>query len=209
MARVDSPSVRYDWFQTDAHIVITVLLRNLRPTNVQVQITEKKVLFSAQLHEVQDYKLDLNLAHSVISSESSWKQYPSKVEIKLKKADGFRWATLEDLTQNSAPSESSARSKDLGHNYPSSCAYKRDWDKIATDIAKSEEEEEKNAQGEDAVNKLFQKIYNEGSEDVRRAMNKSFMESGGTVLSTNWKEVSKETVSVKPPDGMEFKKWET
>ena len=33
-------------------------------------------------------------------------------------------------------------------------------------------------------------------------------ESGGTVLSTNWSEVGKEKVEVKPPDGMEFKKWE-
>ena len=42
----------------------------------------------------------------------------------------------------------------------------------------------------------------------RRAMNKSFQESGGTVLSTNWSEVGKSQVEVKPPDGMEFKKWE-
>ena len=33
------------------------------------------------------------------------------------------------------------------------------------------------------------------------------MESGGTVLSTNWDEISKEKVAVKPPDGMEWKKW--
>jgi suppressor of G2 allele of SKP1 len=33
-------------------------------------------------------------------------------------------------------------------------------------------------------------------------------ESGGTVLSTNWGEVSKDKVEVKPPDGMEFKKYE-
>lgn len=35
------------------------------------------------------------------------------------------------------------------------------------------------------------------------------MESGGTVLSTNWKEVAKQKVDVKPPDGMEFKKWDS
>ena len=31
---------------------------------------------------------------------------------------------------------------------------------------------------------------------VRKAMNKSFMESGGTVLSTNWSEIGKEKVTV-------------
>jgi suppressor of G2 allele of SKP1 len=39
-------------------------------------------------------------------------------------------------------------------------------------------------------------------------MNKSFQESGGTVLSTNWSEVGKAPVEVKPPDGMEYKHWE-
>lgn len=38
-------------------------------------------------------------------------------------------------------------------------------------------------------------------------MVKSYTESGGTVLSTNWKEISKKRTEIRPPDGMEFKKW--
>lgn len=38
-------------------------------------------------------------------------------------------------------------------------------------------------------------------------MNKSFQESGGTVLSTNWEDVKKDKVDIKPPDGCEFKEW--
>lgn len=34
------------------------------------------------------------------------------------------------------------------------------------------------------------------------------VESGGSVLSTNWGEVGKDKVDVKPPDGMEWKKWD-
>lgn len=37
-------------------------------------------------------------------------------------------------------------------------------------------------------------IYAGGSDDVRRAMNKSMEESNGTVLSTNWADVSKKEV---------------
>jgi hypothetical protein len=48
----------------------------------------------------------------------------------------------------------------------------------------------------------------DGDEKTRKAMNKSFQESGGTVLSTNWDEIQKDKVEVKPPDGMEFKKWD-
>ena len=39
-------------------------------------------------------------------------------------------------------------------------------------------------------------------------MMKSFYESNGTQLSTNWGEVGKQKMEVKPPDGVEFKTWD-
>ena len=38
-------------------------------------------------------------------------------------------------------------------------------------------------------------------------MNKSFQESNGTVLSTNWGEVGAGQVDAKPPDGMEARRF--
>ena len=38
-------------------------------------------------------------------------------------------------------------------------------------------------------------------------MMKSFQESNGTVLSTNWDEVGKKPVECTPPEGMVVKKW--
>lgn len=80
-----------------------------------------------------------------------------------------------------------------------------DWEKLTKEIEKTEDKDE----GDQAVNALFKKIYESGSEEQRRAMNKSYQESGGTVLSTNWDEVRKDTVEVKPPDGCEYRKWES
>ena len=80
------------------------------------------------------------------------------------------------------------------------------------------------------MNEMFQKIYADASDETKRAMNKSFQasyqlvymlidvsqmnlineiqESGGTVLSTNWNDIGKEKTEVKPPDGMEWKKYD-
>jgi len=67
--------------------------------------------------------------------------------------------------------------------------------------------EEEKLEGEAALNQVFQNIYKGASDDQRRAMMKSFSESGGTVLSTNWDEVGKGAVKGSPPQGLEMKKW--
>lgn len=91
------------------------------------------------------------------------------------------------------------------HSYPTSSHVHRNWDKLAADIEKEEKNEK--LEGDAALNQLFQKIYGEGSDEVKRAMNKSFVESNGTVLSTNWADVGSKKVECKPPDSMEFKKY--
>ncbi|KAB8360643.1 hypothetical protein FH972_024381 [Carpinus fangiana] len=54
---------------------------------------------------------------------------------------------------------------------------------------------------------FFKKLFKGATPDQQRAMMKSYQESGGTSLSTNWDEVSKERVKVQPPEGMVEKKY--
>jgi len=84
---------------------------------------------------------------------------------------------------------------------------KKDWNNIETDLKRQEEEEK--PEGEEALNKLFRDIYGKANEDTRRAMNKSFQTSGGTVLSTNWGEVAAKDYEKDrtAPEGQEWKKW--
>ncbi|RZC31286.1 Protein SGT1-like B isoform E [Glycine soja] len=91
-------------------------------------------------------------------------------------------------------------------SYPSPKPRTKDWDKLEAQVKKEEKEEK--LDGDAALNKLFRDIYQNADEDMRRAMSKSFLESNGTVLSTDWKEVGSKKVEGSPPEGMELKKWE-
>lgn len=57
--------------------------------------------------------------------------------------------------------------------YPSSYKKAVDWNAVERQI--KEEEKLENPEGEEALNKMFQEIYGKGSDEVKKAMNKSFV----------------------------------
>jgi suppressor of G2 allele of SKP1 len=62
--------------------------------------------------------------------------------------------------------------------------------------------------GDGALDALFKTLYAAADDDTRRAMNKSYSESGGTCLSTNWQDIGSRTVACEPPDSMQARKYE-
>lgn len=182
-------TVKYDWYQTDTTVTITVLLKNAAEKNYSVVLEQSKILLTADGIE----PIAINLWDAINAEQSSHKASPSKVEIKLAKLIGHRWEALEKREAVLAAPEPTVKKN------------QHDWDKISKEIEKQEEEDK--PEGEAAVQQLFRKIYADANEDTKKAMMKSFYESGGTVLSTNWSEVGAQKVDVKPPDGCEFKKW--
>ncbi|KAI0244654.1 Cochaperone protein [Massospora cicadina] len=82
-------------------------------------------------------------------------------------------------------------------SYPTSSRKPKNWDALSKAAEKEEEQEDQ------GINAVFQKIYRNADEDTRRAMLKSFTESNGTALSTDWKDVSSKKYETSPPDGLE------
>ncbi|CAH8555040.1 unnamed protein product [Schistosoma rodhaini] len=197
-----SPGGRYAWFQSDGNICINYFRKNMALTDVRVEIERRKVSLYLTIPTGDELLKKFQLLHEVVPEESSYRVTATKIEIKLKKADKVCWSHLEsqDCVTGSGIQVSQDVTK-IVHSYPSSSKSTHDWNKIDKEAAEIEGEE-------DPLNKLFKNIYENASDETRRAMIKSFTESAGTVLSTNWSEVGAGKVEIRPPDGMEYKKYE-
>jgi suppressor of G2 allele of SKP1 len=107
-------------------------------------------------------------------------------------------------------------------SYPtSSKSGPKNWDKVASDLTAKKSSSHKHGDkdkaekaggtdsndnpdgddddadsdfGGDPVDGFFKKLYAGADDDTRRAMMKSYQESGGTALSTDWKDVGKRRV---------------
>ena len=84
--------------------------------------------------------------------------------------EGLQWSSLETPGTETLKQPSGVDKKshaDLVHKYPSSAHYTRDWDKLVANVKKEEKDEK--AEGDAALNQLFQQIYKDGSDEVRKA----------------------------------------
>lgn len=207
---INKPKPKHDWYQTQTHVVVTILIKQVKKEDLTTDITEQTLNATVKLSSGSDYVLDLDLAHKIVPEKCITKIMSTKIEIKLKKAEEIQWQKLERSPETEAVAAVKHFTPEGGddiHKYPTSSHITRNWDKMVNDI--KEEEKNEKLEGDAALNKLFQQIYADGNEETKKAMMKSFYESGGTVLSTNWNEIGGQKVEVKPPDGMEYKKWES
>uniref|UniRef100_A0A2S2PQZ4 Suppressor of G2 allele of SKP1 n=1 Tax=Schizaphis graminum TaxID=13262 RepID=A0A2S2PQZ4_SCHGA len=177
--------IKKDWYQSESQVIVSILGKHTSKEDCCVQFNKDEVNIQAKFATGQSYTVNLKLSRSIAPEFSSFRVLSSKLEIRLAKIEGGMWDVLErTVVKTTKPSSVNLRN----------------WDKLVNDMTKDEDDSD--------VNTLFKKIYSDGSDEVRKAMNKSFLESGGTVLSTNWKDVGKDKVDIKPPEGMEWKKWD-
>jgi len=195
-----------DWYQKDTQVVVTLFIKKLKKEDVECEFTDKTLSLNIKLHTGSDYNLELDLQHTVAAAECSYKVMSTKVEIKLKKKVAIRWTSLEgDGTDGAEGPAVTMASAAQMPDKPKDAAKHKNWDKFAQEAEAAEKEEKK--EGDDALNSLFQQIYKDADPETQRAMNKSYQESGGTVLSTNWSEIGAKKTEIKPPTGMEHKKY--
>ncbi|GJN41469.1 hypothetical protein PR202_gn00849 [Eleusine coracana subsp. coracana] len=217
------PKYRHDFYQSASEVVLQMFAKGVPADIVSVDFGEQMVSVSIDVPGEEPYSFQPRLFSKLmpcedqITSQDNPREVQivlsTKVEIRLAKAEQLHWNSLEYngkpqvLAQkiNSPVCVCFTASSAPRPSYPSSKS-KKDWDKLEAEVKKEEKDEK--LDGDAALNKFFRDIYKDADEDMRRAMMKSFVESNGTVLSTNWKDVGSKPVEGSPPDGMELKKWE-
>ncbi|KAI5780293.1 SGS domain-containing protein [Peziza echinospora] len=217
--------IRNEWYQTATHVVFTLYVKGVPKDSATVEIEEHSISISFPLPNNSDFTYDLDPLFAPINpAASSFSVLSTKIELKLAKVNtGQKWAALEGVAQPKgkdkeeedvvdSPKAPTSPSRTQPPTYPTSSKKgPKNWDKVADELSKKPgatgEEEADDDDESDPVNSFFKKLYKDADPDTRRAMMKSYIESNGTALSTNWGEVGKGKVETSPPEGLVAKKW--
>jgi suppressor of G2 allele of SKP1 len=195
--------LKHDWYQTGTDLFLNILQKQLPADQCRVE-------FEAQLVRVHlpasvaPGPVEFRLADSIQPEQCAFQVLGTKLEIRLRKlTTGVQWRQLEAAAGGESAVLKVPASVPASSSVAPAAAAKprKNWDALAADLTKDADAEE------DPLQKLFKDIYGKGTPEQQRAMAKSFSESGGTVLSTNWDDVGKREVVPTPPDGMVAKKW--
>ncbi|KAI3704857.1 hypothetical protein L1987_75086 [Smallanthus sonchifolius] len=199
------PKYRHEFYQKPEEVVVTIFAKGIPAGNVSVNYGEQILSVTIDVPGEDPYIFQPRLFGKIVPTKCKFEVLSTKVEIRLTKAESIHWTSLEFGQNSLVVQRSNVSTGNQRPTYPSSRPT-RDWDKLEAQVKKEEKDEK--LDGDAALNKFFRDIYKDADEDTRRAMRKSFVESNGTVLSTNWKEVGSKLVEGTPPEGMEMKKWE-
>lgn len=197
---IPTPVVKFEWYQSESVVTVSILAKNRSTNDAKVETTDRKLIVKSIGEEKPKIDFDFNLEYPILSDQTQVKYMSTKIEIKLKKCEILQWRKF-NLTE--ADLAAQVKLVEKKPDYPSSSKKQKNWDAIAKEV----DAEEEKVEGDAALNKLFRDVYANGSDETRKAMNKSFVESGGTTLSTNWSDVGSKKLDIKPPDGMEWKKY--
>lgn len=178
---------KLDWFQKDNEVEIVLYQKGLNKDELKTNVV-------IEPHLIKVESAEFNWSHKIAPDfdveKSTYRLTAYKVEFTLIKLEPSQWTSLDanDVKAATLP-KPAAETTDFGG---------KKWDSI--DVSDEEKD--------DDPDEFFKKLYKDASPEVRRAMTKSFVESNGTSLSTNWDDVKSRKFETAPPDDMKAENWD-
>ncbi|EJP64546.1 CS domain-containing protein [Beauveria bassiana ARSEF 2860] len=218
----DAP-LRLQDFQSNTNMSVSIFSKGVNKETLKVDFQPHSVHLDRVIYpsgEEREFQLDL--WGEIDTTASKYTVTPNKVELSLVKKTPGKWAQLKSdgRPREAASSSATAGAPKIesvsatqtfvepkapaaaGPAYPtSSRTGPKNWD--ALDVGEDGKEDE-----DGDVNSFFKKLYKGATPEQQRAMMKSFTESNGTSLSTDWNDVKGRTVETIPPEGVQATKWE-
>lgn len=216
----DTP-LRLQEFQSNTIMTVSIFSKGVNKEALKVDFQPTSVRLDKVIYPSGDEReFQLDLWGEIDTAASKHTVTPNKVELSLVKKTPGKWAQLKGdgktaatpaplavpvvpVTETKATTTTEkpvAETKPApGPAYPSSSRTgPKNWDTLDT----GDDEDDAND-----VNFFFKKLYKGATPEQQRAMMKSFTESNGTSLSTDWNDVKDRKVDTVPPEGVEPKKW--
>jgi suppressor of G2 allele of SKP1 len=208
--------IKHDWYQSNDSVTVNILAKGA-PKDATVEFDKDTLTVSFPITDSSsEYNFSADPLYAAIDpAQSKYRVTPNKIEVTLKKAaPGVKWHNLEGDRKIESPTDENKTaipshvltSKPIQESAPayptSSKSGAKNWDKLA----KEDLDDKDDVEG-DETSHFFKTLYKGATPEQQRAMMKSYQESGGTVLSTDWSNVGSKTVVPEPPEGMEAKKY--
>lgn len=86
---------RYDWYQGAEYVVVTIYAKKVNKEQSSINIEPNKVIARLKFQDGKTFTKDIPLSQLVDPKKSSFEFVSTKVEVKLFKADGASWTSLE------------------------------------------------------------------------------------------------------------------
>lgn len=178
--------IKVNWYQNDGMVTLDLYVKNVVKESSTIVFQKDVVKIGLKREGGEDYVRDIHVFDKIVPEQSSWHASKFKVEIRMKKGNvGAQWKGLDQDEANQAIKEAEAKAKRIADMQKRK---REGWNAVI-----EKEQIDKEVYGDPAMDAL-KKIYADADEDVRKAMMKSYSESGGKVLSTDWSDVKQRKV---------------
>jgi suppressor of G2 allele of SKP1 len=199
-------SYEYTWYQTPTKVGIEIPFSVDKKEDLKIEFKDDRFRIEFPIpNNGGYYKLDITLFKKIVRVRSKHYLRLNSIEVVMeKRVPNEKWNFLR---RDGLGIPESLLESNL--NYPSSAKVKHNWQKLDKEI-EGDILDHYEDYGMDSGDILFKQIYQNGDEEKRRAMMKSFQTSGGTVLSTDWNDVKSKDYEGRDrpeaPGGQEWKK---